>query len=208
MTRKYGWLVFLIFFLLSTRSFAEHRGEALYNLCMQCHGPEGHGNSKIGAPAIAGLPEWYILAQLEKFQSGVRGRHPDDDAGNRMRSMARTLGGDDAKEVAAYVAQLKPAPTEATVGGNAERGKPHFAACLACHGANGEGNEALHAPPLKISSDWYLVRQLMNFKNKLRAADPAKDPTGAVMPPMAATLSDEQMMKDVITYVQSLGGKQ
>ena len=41
--------------------------------------------------AIAGQAQWYLEAQLVKFKNGVRGAHPDDMEGSRMRPMARTL---------------------------------------------------------------------------------------------------------------------
>lgn len=206
-----GWV--LLFLALSSLMFipgqasAKARGEALFGLCVQCHGSDGQGDSAFGAPRIAGLPQWYIAAQLEKFRSGARGKHPDDDAGNRMRPMARTLGEGDVETIAAYVAHLK-LPTAkkeglTLVGGNAEKGKAQFAVCAACHGPNADGNEALHAPALKLSNDWYLVHQLKNFKNKIRAGDPSKDPIGATMAPQASSL-DDQAMKDVVTYIQSL----
>jgi len=211
-----GWMSVFFAFILVLSSFtffpgqaaAKTRGEAVFGLCIQCHGSEGQGDHLFGAPRIAGLPQWYIAAQLEKFRSGARGKHPDDDAGNRMRPMARTLDESDVGIVAAYVANLKLSsqvkPEGLTlVGGNAEKGKALFGVCLACHGATADGNEAVHAPSLKISNDWYLVHQLANFKNKVRAGDPAKDPIGSTMAPNAASL-DEQAMKDVVTYIQSL----
>jgi cytochrome c553 len=191
-------------FLSAPFTFAATRGQELFSLCIQCHGSQAHGNKAVGAPAIAGLPEWYVTKQLETFASGGRGKHPDDDAGNRMRPMARTLSADDIKIVAAYVAALKPATPEKTLDGDPEKGKTFYTTCAACHGANAEGNMAIHAPPLKISNDWYLVHQIQNFKNKIRAGDAAKDPIGATMAPMAATLPDEQAMKDVISYIHSL----
>ncbi len=199
-------LVFSLGLVSSLMSSAQatERGRALFGLCISCHGAEGYGNAALGAPAIAGMPEWYLTAQLVKFGSGARGQHPTDDAGNRMRPMARTLKSDDYKAVAAYLATLKPRTPEQTVGGNIEAGKGAYSTCLACHGANGEGNQALNAPPLNATNDWYLVRQLHNFKNKVRAGDAAKDPTGSVMFGMASTLADEQAMKNVISYVQSL----
>ncbi|MBK9293207.1 MAG: cytochrome c [Oligoflexia bacterium] len=197
-------LVFTLAFLLSTTTFAKSRGEELFNLCMSCHGQQGYGNHKVGAPAIAGLPKWYITKQLTIFASGGRGKHPDDDAGNRMRPMARTLTPEDIKDVADYVSILKPQTPEKTLHGDLEKGKALFVVCAACHGQNGDGNEVLHAPTLKISNDWYLVTQLKNFKNKIRGADAVTDAFGATMSPMAATLPDEEAMKNVITYVQSL----
>src|SRR5690606_31116896 len=96
----------------------------LYQLCAQCHGTDGLGRQAVGAPAIAGLPGWYIDAQLYKFERGFRGTHPDDIAGMRMRPMALAIPGpEDMKTVAEYVAHLqkkKPAPTG--VDGDPERG--------------------------------------------------------------------------------------
>ena len=198
--------LFSVVFSAAQAVAKDNRGQAVFGLCLQCHGPEGQGNPLFEAPRIAGLPEWYLIAQLEKFKSGVRGMHPNDDAGNKMRPMARAITDADIKSVAAYVSALKPSTpnTLTLVGGNAEKGKAYYAVCAACHGANADGNETLHAPPIKLTSDWYLVRQLKNFKSKMRAADPAKDPVGATMAPQAAAFADEQAMKDVITYIQSL----
>lgn len=136
--------------------------------------------------------------------SGARGLHPSDDAGNRMRPMARTITPQDIPLVAAYVSALQPYKPVATVGGNAEKGKTYFAVCISCHGQKGEGNPAVHAPPLKNSNDWYLVRQLVNFKSQIRAYDGTKDAMGMTMRGMASTLPNEEAMKDVITYAQSL----
>lgn len=191
-------------FLLASTAFAEERGRALFNLCISCHGQEGYGDRDAGGPAIAGLPQSYIEAQLEKFTAGGRGAHPDDDDGNRMRPMARTLSGDDIKTISEYVSSLKPIAPMPTLGGNLEKGKAAYATCAACHGPTGEGNLTMHAPPLKISNDWYLLRQLNHFKAKIRAGDPLLDPMGAPMTGMASTLPDEQAMKDVISYVQSM----
>jgi cytochrome c553 len=46
------------------------RGEQLFALCSQCHGVNGGGNHDALAPAIAGLPEWYVLKQLQMFRAG------------------------------------------------------------------------------------------------------------------------------------------
>ncbi len=199
--------LFTTLLITSGQAQASSRGESVFGLCIQCHGSEGQGDKLFGAPRIAGLPQWYIAAQLDKFRTGVRGKHPDDDAGNRMRPMVRTLAAKDVEIVAEYVANLKLPANKieglTLVGGNAEKGKSLYTVCAACHGPAADGNEALHAPALKMSNDWYLVRQLSNFKNKIRAADPTKDPIGATMAPNAASL-DDQAMKDVVTYIHSL----
>ena len=180
-------------------------GEELYETCAQCHMADGHGNESIGAPAIAGLPPWYVEAQLQKFKEGVRGKHPDDLAGMRMRPMAMSLKDEtQISAVSEYVTSLPAAPeASASLGGDATRGQALYATCLACHGPDGKGNEALKAPPIAGSQDWHVVAQLTKFKSGARGADP-RDAQGAQMRPMAMTLADEQAMKDVAAYIQSL----
>jgi cytochrome c oxidase subunit 2 len=181
------------------------RGEALFDLCAQCHGPGAGGNEMTLAPAIAGMSQWYVEAQLHNFQKGVRGTNPHDVGGMRMRPMSLTLtSDDDVAAVAAYVASLPPArPAPVLEGGDPQRGRALFTPCTACHGPDAAGNEQLHGAPLRRSSDWYLFTQLQNFKSGVRGANPA-DAYGALMRPMAATLPDDQAMLDVIAYVMTL----
>ena len=180
------------------------RSQALFQLCVVCHGNQGEGRLDLGAPAIAGLPDWYVAAQLQKFRHGVRGSHPQDTAGMRMRPMARSLPTDnDVQAVAQYVASLPSQTPPRTLTGDLASGAQQYQLCLACHGPDGRGNQPLGAPPLIISNDWYLLRQLQNLKQKIRGADAPKDATGAMMQPIASTLS-EQAMQDVIAYIQTL----
>jgi cytochrome c553 len=192
------------------------RGEVLFGLCAQCHGPDGGGIQKFGAPSIAGLSQWYLETQLRKFKSGIRGRHPDDYAGMRMRPMALTLASpdeknrftprehDDVVDVAAYVAGLKPVKPAPTIqGGDAGRGAGFYAVCVACHGPDGSGNQALGAPPINHQSDWYLSDQLRKFRTGIRGADP-RDQQGVLMRPMAMQLPSDQAIADVIAHIGTL----
>jgi len=184
------------------------RGEALFALCAQCHGAEGHGNQEFLAPSIAGLGQWYIELQLQKFRSGLRGTHFDDIAGMRMRPMSMTLRSEgDVTAVAAYAASLPPYQPEPTVQGDAAAGKSLYALCAACHGQKGEGVQAMSSPPLQHASDWYLGSQLNKFKAGIRGTNP-KDPTSLLMgptSPMAMTLKTEQSVRDVVAYIRTLG---
>ena len=90
-----------------------------------------------------------------------------------------------------------------TVEGDAERGQTLFATCTACHGAQGQGNQQLNAPPLNQMDDWYMLTQLKNFKHGVRGANP-QDTTGGQMRPMAQGLTDEQAMRDVVAYIGTL----
>lgn len=185
---------------------SDGRGEEVYELCAQCHGPAGEGDPLALAPAIAGLGEWYVAAQLEKFRSGLRGYHPDDVGGLRMYPMSLSLYHDgDLAAVAAYAASLPDVRPEPTLeGGDPTRGKQLYATCIACHGPEGGGNEAVKGPSLRYSSDWYLLTQLQHFKSGVRGAAPG-DVQGAQMRAMSGTLTDAQAMKDVIAYIMTLG---
>lgn len=84
-----------------------------------------------------------------------------------------------------------------------DTGKALFAPCVACHGANGEGNMALNAPGIAGQSESYLKRQLWEFKNGQRGSHEGDVP-GSQMRPMAATLADRQAIADVSAYIASL----
>jgi cytochrome c553 len=181
------------------------RGEVLFSLCAQCHGADGGGSAETLAPAIAGLPAWFVTGQLQKFRSGGRGTHYDDISGMRMRPMSMWLrNDDDVANVAAYVTSLPKVNVAPTLtGGDPEAGKQKYLPCTACHGANGEGNQALNAPPLAGMSDWYQLTALQKFKAGVRGTNP-KDTTGMLMRPMSMTLADDQAMRDVIAYIATL----
>ncbi|MCG8557500.1 MAG: cytochrome c [Proteobacteria bacterium] len=179
--------------------------EQWFELCTQCHGADGLGRREFQAPAIAGLPDWYVEGQLTKFKSGARGTHPDDVSGMRMRPMAIEIDTEaDIKAIAALVAKMpaaKPAPL--LTGGDKQAGQALYTPCTACHGPKGAGNPLLKSPPINRASDWYLLAQLKKFKEGVRGSDP-RDITGAQMAPMAKVLADEQAMRNVVAYVMSL----
>lgn len=181
----------------------DDRPEELFLMCQSCHGHKNEGNQEVGAPSIVGLPEWYLQAQLQKFASGARGGHPKDIAGMRMRPVGRTLTAENHASMAKFVAAKPRVALPDTVKGNPVKGEARFQICVPCHGKNAEGNQQLQAPPLAGASDWYLLTQLHNFKNRVRGFDPAIDPMGASMQGMAATLDDEAM-KDVVSYINAL----
>jgi len=182
------------------------RGEELFDLCAYCHGASGHGNPDLKAPPIAGMPEWFLLGQLASFRAGLRGLHPADEAALRMRPMALTLDlPGDVESVAAYVASMEPpaAPQNRRDDGDATRGQTLFTTCIACHGPQAGGNEALKAPPLVKLGDWYIVEQLTKFRAGIRGGSP-KDMNGMLMRPMALSLPDDQAVLDVAAYISSL----
>jgi cytochrome c553 len=198
--------------LLAGAAFAQDgvdlgKGRALFALCTQCHGTNGGGNSDALAPAIAGLPAWYIEAQLVKFKSGLRGLHAQDTGGLRMYPMSRWLQNEEEqKAVAAYVASLPAVAPEATLAaGDPAKGQGYYAVCSACHGPDGGGNQGMGAPPLTGLNDWYLLSSIQKYKKSIRGSLPG-DTLGPAMIGMVATLPDDAAVLDVIAHIQTLSG--
>jgi len=86
--------------------------------------------------------------------------------------------------------------------GDAVAGQAQYAVCSSCHGAQGEGNAAMHAPKLAGQDGWYFKEQLRNFQNGIRGSH-ADDVYGQQMAPMAALLADEAAMNNVMAYIDS-----
>jgi cytochrome c oxidase subunit 2 len=95
------------------------------------------------------------------------------------------------------------AQTVAFKGGNPDAGKALYAVCSACHGVQGEGNVAMNAPKLAGQGDWYLKRQLHYYKAGARGTHD-KDVYGKIMAPMAATLTDDAAIDNVVAYIKTL----
>lgn len=118
-------------------------GRLFANNCATCHGSDARGargypNLTDDAWLYGGSPE-AIKTTLTNGRQGM------------MPPMAAAVGGEEgARDMAVYVASLSrpaladdPAKAEAI-----ERARPKFAACAACHGQDGTGNQALGAPDL------------------------------------------------------------
>ena len=179
------------------------KGKAQYAVCASCHGQKAEGNQALNAPALAGLQDWYLVRQLKNFKAGIRGTHPKDVYGAQMRPMSMTLATEQAiADVSAYISAFST-PTITKTKGNPTQGKALYAVCASCHGQKAEGNRALNAPALVGLQDWYLARQLKNFKAGIRGTHP-KDVYGAQMRPMSMTLATNQMIDDVSAYITTL----
>ncbi len=60
----------------------------------------------------------------------------------------------------------------------------------------------MNAPRLQGQYDWYLVRQMENFRNGTRGVE--GDVYGRQMAQMARMLPDAQAVRDVVAYIQTL----
>ena len=87
--------------------------------------------------------------------------------------------------------------------GDPVAGRAQFTTCVACHGSNGEGNAAMNAPSLAGQPDWYIERQLRHFQQGIRGAH-ENDVYGKQMAPMAKMVADDQSIRNVTAYIETL----
>lgn len=181
-------------------------GRGLYPVCTACHGAEGQGNRAMSAPKIAGQHGFYLLKQLQHFQSGARGTAQGDAKGRQMAAMSKgpQLASNQALEnLVAYVESFPDNTIVETVSGDTERGKDLYVTCASCHGDRAQGLQMMAAPRLAGQSDWYLVAQLENFAAGKRGYAPS-DHGGRQMKAMMGVLQSPEDYRDVVAYINSL----
>ena len=118
---------------------AQAIGERLFlNYCAQCHGSDARGNK--GFPNLADK-DWLHGGEPATIKTTImHGRI------GMMPAMGGALGSDkDVEAVAHYVRNLSGLTADPV---KVAFGKPKFAACVACHGAEGKGNPMMGAPNL------------------------------------------------------------
>ena len=114
-------------------------GERLFiNNCATCHGSDARGSK--GFPNLTDN-DWLWGGSFATIEQTItQGRN------GVMPPMAAAVGsGDDVRNVAHYVLSLSGSAHDNIA---AQLGKPKFAVCAACHGAEGKGNPAIGAPNL------------------------------------------------------------
>ena len=84
-------------------------GEAKYTaVCTVCHGADAMGQEAMMAPTLLNQADWYMLHQLEKFKTGMRGADTADVSGQQMAAMSAMLEDHQAMlDVLAYIHTLR-----------------------------------------------------------------------------------------------------
>lgn len=145
--------------LLATDPQARAMGERLFlTYCAQCHGSDARGNK--GYPNLTDT-DWLhggdpdvIKATILKGRNGI------------MPPMGAVVGTDkDIENVAHYVLSLSGSTADPI---KVSFGKEKFAACAACHGADGKGNQALGAPNLS-DKNWLYGGSVATISETIRA---------------------------------------
>ncbi|NIC43045.1 cytochrome-c oxidase, cbb3-type subunit III [Aquabacterium sp. A08] len=165
-------------------------GERLFmNYCAQCHGSDAGGSKSF--PNLTDN-DWLWggepVAIKETITNGRMGVMPP---------MAAAVGNaDDVNNLANYVLSLSGSPHDPV---KATLGKSKFAACAACHGAEGKGNPLMGAPNL-TDNVWlhgWGVEAITKIVNEGKTN---------VMPAQNALLT-EQQIHVLASYVWGLSNK-
>ena len=173
-------------------------GKAKSAVCAACHGADGN-STNAAWPTLAGQHASYTYKQLKDFKAGRRNNAS-------MTGMVALLNDDDMKNLAAFYESQKP-KAMAFDGDRIETGESIYrggitetkvAACMGCHAPSGVGNGPAGWPSLKGQHPEYLVTQLQNFKQGIRAND-----TGKMMRNAVVRMSVEEM-KAVAAYIAGI----
>ena len=184
---------------------AEHESVVLFqNVCASCHGAKGEGRQDLKAPSIAGLPDWYVSAQLENFRSDRRGAHPQDIEGQLMRAVSKVLTVDQAKAMAVHIASLPRHTPAVTIQANTAEGRILYSErCMECHRYNAEGELFFGSPPLVGLQDWYLASQIKKYQSGIRGVHP-NDVNGQKMVFSSGFVESEEMLHSLVAYLGEL----
>lgn len=124
--------------------------------CKTCHGVDGKGAAP-GIPNLAGQSQAYLQLALREYREGKR-------AHAVLQAIARGSPEGDLDNIAAYYASLAPVapPEHARVPPPYEEGKKVAAACVSCHGEDGN-SKTPGLPSLAGQQPRYLVTATQEY---------------------------------------------
>ena len=168
--------------------------------CAACHGVDGNSVTP-DWPMLAGQHASYIVRQLRAFKEGER-------TDVTMKPFADMLSEQDMLDVAAYFAAQTPTPKGADPalvglgqqiyrGGVPDRG---VAACIACHGPQGNGNPLAAYPRIGAQHASYTTKQLNAYRTGERRSDVDLN---QMMRNVAGALFDDEI-RALASYMQGL----
>lgn len=143
-------------------------GQALADAqCKSCHGADGGGVAP-GIPHLAAQRESYLLAALKAYREGKRTHAA-------LKVISEAMSEADVRNVSTYYASLRPVgivhSKPAVHATPYERGKARIAACVQCHGEDGNGT-APGIPMLAGQQARYLIIALQEYARGERKVSP------------------------------------
>ena len=175
------------------------RGQELSQACAACHQADGNSVNPEW-PKLAGQHPKYTVKQLQDYKSERR-------ENSLMLGQVANLDEQDMRDLAAFYAEqeISAGTADESV---VERGEQIYrggipsqnvAACIACHGPNGNGNPEAMFPAVASQHAQYSADQLRYFRSGERAND-----NGRMMRNVVRNMSDE----DIEAVSQYMAGLQ
>ncbi|HEY9279393.1 MAG TPA: cytochrome-c oxidase, cbb3-type subunit III [Eoetvoesiella sp.] len=148
---------------------AREIGQRLFlNNCAQCHGSDARGSANF--PNLADNDWLYGGSPEQIMQTIAKGRH------GMMPAWKSAIKPTEASDIAQYVRSLSGLASDSLRIVPGKRGFDNF--CVACHGVDGKGNQALGAPNLTDgvwlygSSEASIVETILNGReNRMPAQE-------------------------------------
>ncbi|WP_018861024.1 MULTISPECIES: cytochrome c [unclassified Thioalkalivibrio] len=165
------------------------RGQGISQSCAACHGADGNSTNPEW-PKLAGQHPKYIVKQLRDFKEG------ETRSDSLMAGEVADLDEQDMRDLAAFYAE-QSGTTETADEDVVERGERIYrggipskdvAACIACHGPNGQGNPEAMFPKVAGQHATYSANQLRKFRDGERTND-----AGRMMRNVVQRMSDEDI---------------
>lgn len=201
----YLWLSLLLGGSLASASASAQEGSVEAGrtkaaTCAACHGVDGNSVTP-DWPMLAGQHAGYIVRQLRAFKEGER-------TDVTMKPFADMLSEQDMLDVAAYFEAQTPTPKGAdpalvTLGQQIYRGgvpARGVAACIACHGPDGDGNPLAAYPRIGGQHAAYTTKQLNLYRTGDRRSDIELN---QMMRNVASQLFEDEI-RALASYVQGL----
>ena len=172
-------------------------GEALFDYCTSCHGPDGGGDVSGSIPRIAGQHYRVLVRQIIDFRYGNRWDVRMEGIAAKHTLLATPQ---DIADVAAFVSRLDRDGSRGVGDGlYVEKGAAIYAQqCASCHGANAGGNGDKGIPRLSGQHAGYLARQIYD------AVDGRRQPLTATHRKRFAPLDFEQVL-GLTDYLSRIG---
>ena len=138
-------------------------GAEVYAACASCHMADASGRSDGLVPRLAGQSKKVLFHKLQKLRNG-------QVLLPVMQPFARALSEPELDQVVHYISTLPglfSTPIKNS-GTSASSNKIYAMYCSACHGSEGQGNDAILAPKLCGQHVAYLERRLSEIESNLR----------------------------------------
>ena len=178
-------------------------GQGAFAVCTACHGAAGRRQPgpecaetrrPVGLVPRAAAAEFqarHCAAERPAMRSPARWRRWP------CRSMTRR------SRTSSPTSRRCRTAAQPTIKGDARRGASGYTTCAYCHGARPRAHGRPTRRALSGMSDWYMARQLQQFKQGHRGRHP-QDFQGAQMAELSKIVGDGKATNDLLAYINTL----